>query len=134
MPIEGLEEFVQELAVDILTDASEAFLEELRERSPYATGELRDSAYGPDVDERELTAIIGFEAPQADYTDLGTPPHPIFPSNASALRFFWEDGPDGPGMYTFDSVNHPGQAATGWFTDSLEEWDDFVQSAADAQR
>jgi hypothetical protein len=125
--IVGLDTFIREYAESILEDASRTLLEDLVEDAPVDTGELRDSAYGPDID--ELTARIGFTAPQADYTDLGTPPHQIVPVYASALRFFWENGPRGADWYTYAEVNHPGQEGTGWFSDRIEEWDTYVQEA-----
>ena len=38
----------------------------------------------------------------------GTKEHPIAARRAKALRFFWEKGPAGPGVYFFKRVQHPG--------------------------
>lgn len=126
--ITGLVEIVQELAVVILDDAAQNLLDQLTADAPEATGELKASAYGP-TDVGEYSRVIGFSAPQADYTDLGTAPHEIFPLRARALRFFWDNGPNGPDVYTFNQVFHPGQTGTGWFTDTVDTWEDFVQQA-----
>jgi hypothetical protein len=40
----------------------------------------------------------------------GTPPHIIRPVRARWLRFFWQTGPRGAGIYYFKQVNHPGTA------------------------
>lgn len=127
MTITGLDDFLHEYARDVVETAAEALLEDLKDRAPFDTGELVDSAYGPFFD--DLTATLGFSAPQAEYTDQGTEPHEIYPSNAKALQFYWPNGPNGPGLYTFDHVNHPGQDGTGWFTESVADWDTYVQEA-----
>lgn len=38
----------------------------------------------------------------------GTRAHPIEAKRAQALRFFWQKGPRGPGIYFFKRVQHPG--------------------------
>ena len=38
----------------------------------------------------------------------GTRPHLIRAKRAKALRFYWEKGPRGPGIYFFRQVMHPG--------------------------
>lgn len=38
----------------------------------------------------------------------GTRPHLIRAKRAKALRFYWEKGPRGPGIYFFRKVMHPG--------------------------
>jgi hypothetical protein len=47
----------------------------------------------------------------------GTPEH-VIPGNPT-LAFYWEHGPDGPGMYFFRSVNHPDTKPNRFFTDNL---------------
>lgn len=128
--ITGLDEFVKDLAQQILDSAAQAILDDMIEDAPVETGELRDSAYGP-TDVGVLTVVVGFSAPQADFTDQGAQPHPIFPVNARHLRFFWENGPNGPNVYNFEEVFHPGQAATLWFSDKVEDWDAYVGTAAE---
>jgi len=56
----------------------------------------------------------------------GTKPHPI-PRGGSAemmakgypLRFYWEKGPAGPGIYRFWSVNHPGTKPNPFIEDTV---------------
>lgn len=49
----------------------------------------------------------------------GTEPHVIRAKNAKVLAFFWHDGPDGPGVYFFREVHHPGTAPCRFLTDNL---------------
>lgn len=133
MPVTGLEEFVQELAAAVLETAAVALLDAMREAAPYKTGELVESAYGPNI--ADLTATIGFDAPQADWTNQGTEPHFIEAVNAQALYFFWENGPRGADHYSFQSVSHPGIDAgyekLHWFDDLVDQWQTFVDTAAE---
>lgn len=128
--ITGLDDFVLQLGKQILDAAAQAILDDMVRDAPVDTGELRDSAYGP-TDIGDLAVVVGFTAPQADFTDLGTSPHPILPVNAAYLRFYWEDGPNGSGVYTFDQVFHPGNEGTSWFSDKVDLWDTYVDEAAD---
>jgi hypothetical protein len=128
MPITGLDDDIRDFALGVLQDASQALLDDLTDLAPVDTGELVDSAYGPEIDAQGLSATIGFDAPQADWTDQGTPPHGE--DGNPTMTFFWQDGPNGSGVYTFQHVNHPGQEATHWFSDKVEEWDNYVQDAA----
>lgn len=130
--ITGLDDDLRAFAVELITQAASDLLETLQAEAPEDTGELVRSAYGPTVEPTDpvLSATIGFSAPQADWTDQGTVPHEIYPVNARALRFYWQNGPNGPGTYVFDHVNHPGVQGTGWFTDTVEEqWENHVQRA-----
>lgn len=49
----------------------------------------------------------------------GTKPHRITAKGDGPLAFFWENGPDGPGMYFFNEVQHPGTKPDRFFTDNL---------------
>jgi hypothetical protein len=133
VPIDGLEDLVHATAITILSLASQDLLDQLILVAPESTGELKASQYGPIIDEPNLRAVIGFDAPQADYTDLGTQPHEI--RGNPRLFFEWQNGPDGPGLYSFHHVQHPGSLGTGWFTDTIfQQWDSFVQDTADNQQ
>jgi hypothetical protein len=51
----------------------------------------------------------------------GTRPHEIRARKAKALRFYWEKGPRGPGIYFFARVHHPGyRPAFDWRRVALE--------------
>lgn len=129
MEIIGLEDDVRRIALEVLTDAANATMADLVNAAPVDTGELRDSAYGPEINEEGLSATVGFTAPQADFTDQGVQPHEIRGVNGH-LSFFWANGPNGPGQYTFDSVQHPGQAGSDWFTGVIDDWQSYVDDAA----
>lgn len=133
MPIIGLDDDIRALALNILEDAANELLEDLKDAAPVKTGETRDSAYGPDLDDAAMTATIGFDTPQSDYTNVGTAPHVISSRGDYPMVFFWENGPNGPGTYAYHSVNHPGIEPTYWFDDLVDQWDDYVQRAADDQ-
>ncbi len=49
----------------------------------------------------------------------GTAPHDIVAQSAGSLGFYWANGPDGPGVYHFASVHHPGTAPVPFLTDNL---------------
>ena len=51
------------------------------------------------------------------YVEEGTRPHVI--QGNPTLAFFWPSGPDGPGMYFFGSVNHPGTRGVHFLKDAL---------------
>ena len=63
----------------------------------------------------------------------GTKPHKI-PIGGSAaqiakgypLRFYWEKGPSGPGIYRFWSVNHPGTDPNPFIEETSAEMHDAV--------
>lgn len=70
-------------------------------------------------------ATIGYTAPQATFSNDLMPPHVIKPRGKGyALRFYWQDGPDGPGEYRYMKVNHPGNAGS----KSLGWWDKTVNN------
>lgn len=65
----------------------------------------------PEFSETRFTVRVlagGRDAPYGLFVHEGTQPHGIVAVNADALRFFWPDGGNGPGIYFFASVNHPG--------------------------
>lgn len=134
MPITGLRETVVEYASAVVQTAAEAYLADAVLAAPEDTGELKRSARGPElslVGEGILRAVVGFDAPQAEYTDRGTPPHVIRAVHARSLRFFWDSGPNGAGWYSFDSVNNPGITGTGWFSEMEDLWENYVQAACE---
>lgn len=52
----------------------------------------------------------------------GTKEHPVAARRAKALRFFWEKGPRGPGIYFFKRVQHPGYRPTrDWREDAMRK-------------
>lgn len=120
----SLEQKIHERADEIMDQAYELVLDDCRDDCPVSTptptstrepGQLRDSlrlleqytngtlhvrAIGSDLD----------YAPYTDEVDTGT--HDIFGN--PWLRFWW-DGPNGPGIYFYKHVVHPGTTGQRWF-------------------
>lgn len=131
MPLIGLEEMLLEWGRQTHDGAVDNLINDLHERCPIGqTHDLVDSFHGPETQENGLTFIstVGFDADYASYTDEGAAPHVIEPSNARALRFEWENGPDGPGVYYFHHVNHPGQPGSHWFSETVDSWTEYLQN------
>jgi hypothetical protein len=77
---------------------------------------------------------IGYTAPQAAYSNYLMPPHVIRPRGPYPLRFYWDNGPDGPGEYRFMKVNHPGNVnsrSLGWWDKTVTpgNWQHEVELA-----
>jgi hypothetical protein len=49
----------------------------------------------------------------------GTRAHPIYPRGPYPLRFFWERGPRGPGIYYYMHVEHPGTIPLSFVADGI---------------
>lgn len=86
---------------------------------------LRDTFFRTPTEVRGevISADIGYSAPQAFYSNNLQPPHIIRSRGRYPLRFWWENGPDGPGEYRFMSVNHPGNVnsrSLGWWDKTID--------------
>lgn len=53
------------------------------------------------------------------YVHEGTEARTIYAKPGGTLSFYWENGPDGPGIYHFASVKHPATRANKFLTDNL---------------
>lgn len=104
------------------------------ETSTRPPGELRDSIAavvtspaGPTT----LRGTVGSPVIQAATTDRGAKPHVIMPKRARVLRFFWPNGPVGPGVYHLPIVNHPGNVGTNWWTNGIaRHWPEALAEAS----
>lgn len=76
-----------------------------------------------------LSTRIGYTAPQANWTEYGTPPHVIRPKGPGyPLRFYW---PRVGGVVAFWKVNHPGShKRDGWFSDTMAKYRAALRRAA----
>lgn len=96
----------------MMREESRALLEALRYYAPQKTGAfMRGLGYRTDIKGDSVTATFYASGPHAFLLPIfiyGSKPHPIVAKNAAALRFFWPNGPRGPGIYYFKSVQHPG--------------------------
>jgi len=85
----------------------------LQHYAPEDTGKFKQGiAYRTD-DRGDTTTITfyvkGEHAFLLPFLTQGTKPHTITPKGEGyPLRFFWERGPEGPGVYYYYSVQHPG--------------------------
>lgn len=88
------------------------------------SGQLRDSLEVVDFDEGDgvFTFAVVSDLDYAQFTDdVDTSPHEIVAVNARFLRFWWENGPGGPDIYYFTSVQHPGTHGQHWFGDKMQD-------------
>lgn len=93
----------------------------------YQPGGLRDSIVLLDQADNGTTFSVTIKADKeyAEFTDEDTRAHEIVSNpGGPKLRFWWENGPAGEGIYVFNSVFHPGTTGTHWFKDALpERWE-----------
>lgn len=97
-------------------------------QAPRRTGCLQDSIVKR-VEETPLGVVVRIVADTqgcsptrisyAYWVHEGTEPHAIRAKNASTLAFFWPNGPEGPKVYFFREVHHPGTKANRFLTDQL---------------
>ena len=95
--------------------------------APRKTGCLQDSIVKRaivDTGETLSITVIADTTPcspsrtsYALFVHNGTGPHVI--RGNPLLAFSWPNGPNGPGMYYFRKVNHPGTKPCRFFTDNL---------------
>lgn len=107
----------------------------------HTSGTLRDSLAVLDSWTEGTSAFrtvgVPDDSPAAEYAaftdEVDTAPHIITAVNAPVLRFFWEDGPAGPGVYHYRFVHHPGTRGQRWFaSQNADRWERAVQAAGSA--
>ena len=92
-----------------------------RAGAPYRTGKLRDSIvkrFVVPVPQGLSITVIAL-ASYSLFVHEGTRAHVIAARKANSLAFFWPNGPNGPGLYFFKSVNHPGTVGIPFLRDAL---------------
>lgn len=78
-----------------------------KQEAPSKTGEFKNSiGYRTQVIGQSIKLEVVMMQPLGDWIIKGTKRHPIVGN--PILRFFWQKGPDGPGIYYFRRVMHPG--------------------------
>lgn len=127
----------------MIVTLAERLVSILREEAPKKTGifaagirsGLVQTAWGEtmiDVDVQGEHARVtggGKSYPLAQLIVKGTKPH-LIPKGGSAemqakgypLRFYWEKGPHGPGIYRFWSVHHPGTQPNPFIDRAIARW------------
>lgn len=68
------------------------------------------------------TIEVAVPSPLGRWITQGTRPHTIRPKGNYPLRFFWARGPQGPRVYSFWSVNHPGTKANPFIARAYRRW------------
>lgn len=80
-----------------------------RLEAPERTGKFKKSLIYRTAQSGATITLKTFSAqPLGKWIIGGTRPHIIRAKRVKFLRFFWPKGPNGPGVYFFRSVNHPG--------------------------
>lgn len=97
--------------------------ERARELAPIKTGKLRASIVkrGPYDDALGVFMVVVSNLNYALFVHEGTKPHPIYARSSPFLVFDWPGGPNGPGIYYFRMVNHPGTKANPFLRRALAE-------------
>ena len=112
-----------------LLKRTEAFQAAARAQAPIRTGCLRRSivkrvevgATGPVIRVLADTRGCATNPKRIGYSLFvheGTQPH-VIQAHFGSLWFFWPTGPDGPQMYHFQWVFHPGTQPNRFFTDNF---------------
>lgn len=117
-------EVLQQGMRDMVRAEARALLEALRFYAPVKSGKfVRGLGYRTDERPGGTTATFYASGPHAFLLPIfvhGSKPHPIVARHAQALRFFWERGPQGPGIYYFRSVQHPGTDPIPFISQALD--------------
>jgi len=107
---------------DLARDAGRAMIKQLKIHAPRKTGKFAEGLFYRTYDTGDKIEVRfysgGEHAHLLPFLAYGTADH-IIPTGGGAaqkakgypLRFFWEKGPRGPGMYAYWSVHHPGTNA-----------------------
>lgn len=97
---------------DIMRTEGRRFVRLAQEEAPKSPGGTGRFARKIGYKTFVMADAVGFKVhmpqPLGTFIIEGTRPHPISAVNAKALRFFWVRGPQGPGIYFYRSVKHPG--------------------------
>ena len=95
-----------------MRDLGRAGVSVLRHYAPKRTGKFAEGlAYRTDVRASSTTLTFYVKGEHAYLLPMltgGTRKHPIYPHGDYPLRFFWPRGPEGPKIYYYMHVNHPG--------------------------
>lgn len=139
----GMERQIRDEAARVLHAAGDIVLADVKDACPVgqdtptrrtAPGGLRDSFAITQVDDigDVYSLTIGTDVEYASFTDEeDTAPHLIFASASKVLRFWWDNGPGGPGIYNLRFVRHPGTHGQHWFASQNQtRWQSALQQAA----
>jgi hypothetical protein len=146
--VSGLEANFRRRAEQLFADGVDGMQDKLTNAAPVGEVDvlgrprvgprLRETFYKGNLQrfENGFRQEVGFTAPQATFSNDLMPPHPIPRLGVTLgypLRFWWNDGPRGPGEYLFTRVNHPGNInadSRGWWDRSATQAAWFVELVA----
>lgn len=144
--LSSLEQAVRARAAFLFADAVDNMQAKLQAAAPVGTSDplgrprrgprLRDTFRRgtPERTTDTFRIMVGFTAPQATFSNDLMPSHFIAPRGQYPLRFYWDNGPNGPGVYHYMHVNHPGNInaeSRGWWDRAAtpETWSEALQGA-----
>jgi hypothetical protein len=97
---------------EAVREAGRVGVQYLREEAPRRSGIFQQGiAYRTDLRGNRTSATLyvgGEHAFLLPFIVEGTREHSIYPRGNYPLRFFWPKGPEGPKIYYFMHVTHPG--------------------------
>ena len=96
--------------LNAMRDSTLIVTRKARQNAPVDTGRLRASI-NPEIrmDANDVQGVVGSNVVYAPDQEFGTKPHGIWSRKAfGVLAFEWKNGPNGPGVYFFRHVTHPG--------------------------
>lgn len=103
------EEELLEIRREELRPEGQRFVTLAQEEAPKRSGEFAAGIrWRSFIDGNAVGFRVTTPQPLGRWIQEGTQAHDIPLSPGKALRFFWEGGPQGPGIYFFMSVRHPG--------------------------
>lgn len=95
----------------------------LKEEAPHRTGEFAESIHVRSYVRGDTLELRTYHAnPLGKWIVVGTAPHPIYARNFKFMVFWWEKGFNGPGVYRFRRVNHPGTRPNPYVDRALQRW------------
>lgn len=107
-------------ANDMMRAAADDMVQRLQSAAPFDTGELIQSVYEQQASDGSLISwVIGYTAPQAQWTNDGTTPHAIFPSNPGGV-LHWFDKLTGEDVFARYVLNNS-ITGTHWFDNTISE-------------
>lgn len=124
------EEQLLESRRDLMRDLGKRYTEIARDEAPKRTGQFADNIrFRTFIEGNSLGFRISSPQPLGKFIVLGTKPHVIAAKNVQFLRFYWEKGPEGPGVYFFRSVNHPGTKPNRFHDRAYRKWRPEAESS-----
>ena len=109
---------------DLMRDEGRRMVSFAQEEAPERTGEFKRRIGFRSFAEADAVGFrVHMPQPLGTFIQEGTVRHRIpLGTGGKVLRFFWEDGPQGPGIYFFKWVDHPGTAANPFMARAYKKW------------